>query len=457
AHFKNMAESVCKEYAIPKNSLAVDIGSNVGSLLAFFKDEGLRVLGVDPAETVARTAIENGIPTIIDFFSSDVAEDIVAQHGKAHIITGTNVFAHLHEIDDAVEGMKKLLADDGVIVIEAPYVIDLIEQMAYDTIYHQHVGYLSVKPMKLYFHRLGLELFQLKKSVSHGGSLQYYVGHVGRHPVSEDIARHVEEENTYGLYSTERLTKFASDVEKQKRDLLELLMKLKKEGKRIAAISTPAKGNTLLNYCHIDNTLLDFATEKNSLKVGRFTPGTHIPIYDDSKLLAEQPDYALILAWNFAPEIMNNLSEFKKRGGKFIIPVPRPTIVDDIIENLFKNYAIKPAFSDERGDIFDIVEEGISHVGLITFKKGAVRGNHYHKQSTQYTYILEGEIQFVTSDIDGKNKKEFVLTEGMVTHIPPHTVHAYKALTPAAMLDMTTLSRGATGYEEDTVRVSILK
>ena len=327
AHFKNIAEEVCKEYSIPENALAVDIGSNIGSLLRSFKEEGLRVLGVDPAETMATTAIKNDIPTIIDFFSSNVADAIVAEYGKAHVVTGTNVFAHLHDIDNAVEGMKKLLADDGVIVIEAPYAMDLIENLQYDTIYHQHVGYLSVRPMEQYFRRFGLELFGVKKIPIHGGSLRYYVGHKGKHNASADILRYIQEENAHGLYSLGKLKEFANNVARQKKDLLELLVGLKKEGKRIAGLSTPAKGNILLNYCNIDNTLLDFMTEKNSLKIGRYTPGTFIPIYGDEKLLAEQPDYALLLSWNFANEIMKNLEEFKKRGGKFIIPIPRPTIV----------------------------------------------------------------------------------------------------------------------------------
>jgi len=326
AHFKDMAHDICTAHGIPKDALAVDIGSNVGALLHFFKGEGLRVLGVDPAD-VAKKAIENGIETIIDFFDSRIAEQILKEYGKAHVITGTNVFAHLHEINDAVVGMKILLADDGVIAVEAPYAFDIIEHLEYDTIYHQHVGYLSVKPMESYFQRFGFELFDLKKSDYFGGSMRYYVGHKGKHTVSDDVVRYIKEEESYGLYSLEKLFEFANRVLQQKMDLLELLTGLKRQGKRIVGISAPAKGNTLLNYCHIDNTLLDFTTEKNPLKVGRFTPGTHIPIYDDERLIAEKPDYALILAWNFAPEIMNNLSEFKKQGGKFIVPIPRPKII----------------------------------------------------------------------------------------------------------------------------------
>lgn len=325
-HYADMAKAVCERFSIPKDSLSIDIGSNVGVLLQGFKDMGMKVLGVDPAQNIAAKAIENGIDTVVDFFSAKVAEEIKRKHGQAAVITGTNVFAHLHELDDATAGMRSLLAEDGVIVIEAPHALPMIKDLEYDTIYHQHIGYLSVKPMRLYFERFGLELFDVEEVSIHGGSLRFFVGHKGKHVVSSKVAEIEKKETEEGLYSTERLMKFARDVEDQKKALLELVLKLKKEGKSIVALSTPAKGNTLLNYCHLDKTLIDFATERNPLKVGRFTPGTGIPIYSDKKL-AEAGDYALILAWNFAEEIMRNNAAFTARGGKFILPIPVPKIV----------------------------------------------------------------------------------------------------------------------------------
>lgn len=325
-HYTEMAKQIVDKFNIPKGSLAVDIGSNVGVLLQGFKNVGMKVLGVDPAEIPANKAIDNGIDTVIDYFTKGVAENIVKKHGHAHVITGTNVFAHLHEIDDAVEGMKVLLDKDGVIAIEAPYATPLVEHLEYDTIYHQHVGYLSVKPMQEYFERFDLELFDVKPSSIHGGTLRYYVGHTGAHPVAPAVTEYISKEKEFGLYDTNRLKLFAKNVEEQRISLLDLLRDLKKQGKSIIGISTPAKGNTLLNYCNIDTTYLDYATEKAKLKVGKYTPGTHIPIYDDEKILQDMPDYALILAWNFADEIMKNMVEYKKRGGKFIIPIPKPII-----------------------------------------------------------------------------------------------------------------------------------
>lgn len=326
-HYQKMAEDVSGELGAPSGSLVVDIGSNDGLLLSGFKRVGMRVLGVDPAEPVAKKAIARGIETIIDFFDDRVAKKILHSHGQAEVITGTNVFAHLHDLASAVSGMKSMLSATGAIIIEAPYAVDLLENLEYDTIYHEHIGYLSVRPMQSYFSRFGLELFDVKKQSIHGGSLRYYVGHSGARQVSTRVRDTLLAEERSGLYSQKRLQDFARDVHGHKQELLNILLGLKRQEKKIAGISAPAKGNTLLNFCSIDYTFLDFITEKSSLKIGRFTPGTHIPIHPDQALMSEGVQYGLILAWNFADEIMRNLYKFKDSGGKFIIPIPHPRIV----------------------------------------------------------------------------------------------------------------------------------
>lgn len=326
AHYKQMAADIREKFNFSEGNLAVDIGSNVGVLLTGFKEQGFTVLGVDPAERVAAKANQNGIETVVDFFSKDVASNIVATKSKAHVITGTNVFAHLHDIDSATIGIQELLHKDGVLVIEAPYAVDMIREIEYDTIYHQHIGYLSVKPMIAYFKKFGLELFDVAHRDIHGGTLRYYVGHQGKHEVTQAVTNALKAEEEFGLYNPERLMKFRDDVYAQRRELRTLLESLKEQGKKIVGISAPAKGNTLLNFCGIDTYLLDFLTEKSEFKQGLYTPGTHIAIHGDEKIHEEQPEYALILAWNFADEIMKNMSEYKERGGKFIIPIPRPII-----------------------------------------------------------------------------------------------------------------------------------
>ncbi len=327
AHYRDMAAGIAKHLSNPQGKLAVDIGSNVGVLLQGFKDEGFAVLGVDPAQHAARTANANGIETINDFFTVETARMIREQKGTAAVITGTNVFAHIHSLDSATDGMRELLASDGVIVIEAPSAMEMIDKVEYDTIYHQHIGYLSALPMKRYFEAHGLELYDVELQEIHGGTLRYFVQHPGARTISARVDKQIAGEIAAGLYDIERLKGFGKDAKAQRIELLTLLTDLKRAGKRIIGISAPAKGNTLLNFCHIDTTYLDYVTERNILKVGKYTPGTHIPILNDSILDTDSPDYALLLAWNFAPEIMANLKCFSEKGGKFIIPIPRVTIV----------------------------------------------------------------------------------------------------------------------------------
>ncbi|KKT77455.1 MAG: C-methyltransferase [Candidatus Giovannonibacteria bacterium GW2011_GWC2_44_8] len=327
-HFHDMAKEICDKYETPKGSLAVDIGSNVGVLLQGFETVGMKTLGVDPAFDMARIANQNGILTIADFFTRDLSKKIAKQYGKAHAITATNVVAHINDIHNLVSGVKNLLAPTGVFVIEAPYLVDLVQKNEYDTIYHEHLSYLSVKPLVGLFKSHDMELIDAEKQNIHGGTMRYFIAHKGKYKVSPVIKKLIAAENKFGMYDINFLKKtFVKAVEKQRADLVELLMKLKKEGARIVGVSAPAKGNTLLNYCKIDNQYLDYISEKAEIKIGLHTPGTHIKIESDKRLMKDMPDYALILAWNFADEIMGNLKEFKKKNGRFIIPIPKPIII----------------------------------------------------------------------------------------------------------------------------------
>jgi hypothetical protein len=323
-----MAGEVCREFALERDSLVIDIGSNVGVLLQGFKDQGVdSVLGIDPAENICEIACGNGIDTICGFFSEELAAGIAKTRGRAKVITGTNVVAHINDHHALVRAVEMLLADKGVFIFEAPYLVTLIDDLEYDTIYHEHLSYLSVKPMTRLFGLFGMELFDVREESIHGGSLRYFAGRKGDYPVSDNVARLVKLEDSKGLYDTGRLDDFAVSVQQNRQVLNWMLRTLKHDGKRIAAVSAPAKGMTLLNYCHIGPEILDFITEKAPLKIGKYTPGTHIPILPDSELIKQMPDYALLLAWNFADEIMGNLDDYRKAGGKFIIPIPEPRIV----------------------------------------------------------------------------------------------------------------------------------
>jgi SAM-dependent methyltransferase len=326
-HFYKMAQDIYREYALGQKSFVIDVGSNVGLLLSGFKEQGMRVLGIDPAPQIAEIANRNGIETIPEFFSSKIAHSIVRKKGKADVITATNVFAHIDDLDDFMEGVRVLLKPKGILVIEAPHALEFIKNLEYDTIYHEHLSYLAVKPLKKFFEKFGMSLFDVKRFDIHGGSLRYFVGRKGAYPISPRVNKFIKLEEGERIFSLGRLRRFAKGVETHRKKLLKLLERLKKNGNRIAGISAPAKGNTLLNYCGIDNKILDYITEKSKIKIGLYTPGTHIAISPDSQLLRQKPDYGLILAWNFAEEIMANNDEFKKQGGKFIVPIPEPKVI----------------------------------------------------------------------------------------------------------------------------------
>jgi SAM-dependent methyltransferase len=327
AHWAEFAASVVKRLRLGADDLAVDIGSNVGVLLSAFRSNGLKIQGVDPAANIVMIARDRGVDTICEFFNEETAQRIVKEKGHASVATATNVFAHVDDLDAFVQSVSLLLNAKGVFVFEAPYFVNLLKHNEYDTIYHEHLSYLSVKPLVPFFRKHGMEVFDIEERDIHGGSFRVYVGRSGKWPIAPVVDRMIAAENEAGIYRHETLDEFARSVRKNKAELVWLLQSLRHEGKRIAGVSAPAKGMTLLNYCRIDNDLLDFVTEKASLKIGRHTPGGHIPVVSDSELLEKQPDYALLLAWNFADEIMKNLSEYSRRGGKFIIPIPFPKIV----------------------------------------------------------------------------------------------------------------------------------
>jgi hypothetical protein len=322
AHYHDMARGIVERFGFGEGDLAVDIGSNVGVLAEGFESKGLCALGVEPASKIARMANLRGIETINEFFSAQLAADIAGNRGRASVITGTNVIAHIDDLHDLAQGLRLLLAPRGVFVFEAPYLGELLAQCEYDTIYHEHLSYLALRPVQALCEQFGLEVFDVERMVIHGGTMRYYIAAKGDYPVG-DAVRSLAAEEVDSCGDLE-LQLFAIGVSKHRRDLNFLLHSLRHEGARIAGVSAPAKGMTLLNYCGIGTGVLDYVTEKAPLKIGRYTPGGHIPVVEDKQLLSDQPDYALLLAWNFADEIMANLADFR---GKFIIPIPEPKVV----------------------------------------------------------------------------------------------------------------------------------
>jgi len=327
-HFHDFAASVVDKYGFGEADLVVDIGSNVGVLLEGFKVRGLRVLGVDPATNIVRIAEKRGIETIDEFFTEAIATAIAAERGQASVISGSNVFAHIDDLNGFLKAVDILLKETGVLVIEVPHLLHLIDNLEYDTIYHEHLSYISVEPLIGFFARFGMQVINVECKDIHGGSIRIFAARQGVHPVENSVAEIVALEQAKGLRDKQTLVQFAGRVQANRNDLVWLLQRLKHEGKRIVAVSAPAKGMTLLNYCRIGRETLEYVTEKAPLKIGRFTPGDHIPVVADARLYETRPDYALLLAWNFAREIMANISDYTAAGGKVIVPIPTPVILD---------------------------------------------------------------------------------------------------------------------------------
>lgn len=327
AHFENYAQSVYRKIKLSTDSLVVDIGSNDGILLKPFKKLGVKILGVDPATKIAKRATKNGIPTIAEYFNQPLANKIVKKWGQADVITANNVFAHVPFIDELIKAARNLLKPEGVLIIEAPYLVDFLQKNLFDTIYHEHVSYLSIRPLMTLFKRFNMTIFDVEKTESHGGSIRVFVKKKeSKRKIKSTVEKFIQQELSFGLGKVQTYKKFAKKIDQNKKDLNKLLKKLKSKGKRIVGYGAPAKGNTLLNYFNIGPQTIDYIVDDSFYKQGLFTPGMHIPVVSSEEILKTKPDYIFILAWNFAKPLMKKLEYFKKSGGKFIIPVPTPKI-----------------------------------------------------------------------------------------------------------------------------------
>lgn len=327
AHFENYAQSVYKKIKLSSDSLVVDIGSNDGILLKPFKKLGVKILGVDPAIKIARQATASGIPTIPEYFNQPLANKIIKKWGHADVITANNVFAHVPFIDKLILAARNLLKPEGVLIIEAPYLVDFLQKNLFDTIYHEHVSYLSIRPLITLFKRFNMTIFDIEKTESHGGSIRVFVKkNQSKRKIKSTVEKFIQREKSLGLGKLQTYKKFAKKIDQNKKDLRKLLKQLKSKGKKIVGYGAPAKGNTLLNYFNIGTQTIDYIVDDSSYKQGLFTPGMHIPVVSSEEILKTKPDYIFILAWNFAKPLMKKLEYFKKNGGKFIIPVPTPKI-----------------------------------------------------------------------------------------------------------------------------------
>lgn len=328
-HSKKFTTMMKDRFNLNEDNLVIEIGSNDGYLLQFFKEEKIPILGIEPAKNVAKVAEEKGIPTIKKFFGKQIANELKEQNSNADLIIGNNVLAHVPKINDFVEGLKILLKPKGVISIEFPHILKLIEFNQFDTIYHEHFSYFSLYTAKKIFEKHELTIFDVEEIPTHGGSLRIFAKHSDNNAqkITEKVIALLEKEHNAGLLNIETYRKFSKNVEIVKEKLYDFCINAKKENKKIIGYGAPAKGNTLLNFCKINSDLIEFTVDLNPHKQGKVLPGSHIPIKHPDIIKEIKPDYILILPWNLQDEIILQMNHIRKWGGKFVIPIPEVKIL----------------------------------------------------------------------------------------------------------------------------------
>jgi 2-polyprenyl-3-methyl-5-hydroxy-6-metoxy-1,4-benzoquinol methylase len=324
SHSKNYTDMVVDRFNLDASSQVVEIASNDGYLLQYFKQKGIQVLGVEPAENVAKVAVQSGIPTVVAFFGENTSKKLAADGKNADLMIGNNVLAHVPDLNDFVQGYKNLLKAGGVITIEFPHLLRLIENNQFDTIYHEHFSYFSLLTVKEVFSHHGLNIFDVDEISTHGGSLRIYACHSDdpSKPTSSRVSEIIDNEINEGLKKLEYYTLFSNKVKDTKLNILNFLIDAKKNGKSVAGYGAPAKANTLLNYCGIRTDFIDYTVDRSPHKQGMFLPGTRVPICHPDKIKETKPDYVIVFPWNILEEIMTQMAHIRQWDGKFVVLIP---------------------------------------------------------------------------------------------------------------------------------------
>lgn len=460
-HFAELAKEV-EERFLEEGDKVLEIGSNDGIMLKAFKKNS--ALGVEPSDNVADIARRLGIETISEFFTEELADRILSVEGKFKAILSTNVFLNIIEIESCVEGIKKLLDEKGVFITEDPYIVDILEKNAYDQIYDEHVWYFSLTSLNNLFERFGMEIFDAERQWVHGGSMRVYACKKGDYEKTERLKKFLQEEEEKKIWSIEPYREFAKRVEQSRKELIELLRELKLKGKKIVGYAAASKGTIVQNYCGVGNEILDYISDSTPFKQGLYTPGKRIPIVSpDVFHNDEEVDYALLSAWNHAKEIMEKEKEFLERGGRFIVHLPKPGILEPEKESSgsVEIKELKVFNLGKEGKLFetlrsdDKIYEGRFGQNLISeVNPGIIKGLHKHNKQTEYTTCVSGNILYVAikENENGAEIKKFVIGEKnpIMLKTPPGIWHGYTPLDGKRALILYTMDRAYNPKDVDT-------
>lgn len=446
-HFAEIADEIKKEF-LDSNSKVLETGSNDGIFLKNFKDN--EVLGVEPSGNVAEISIAKGVPTINKFFTEDLAKKIRVEKGKFKAIFSANVTLNIIDIHDYMEGISNLLEDKGVFIMENPYIIDILENNSYDQIYDEHIWFFSLISLSNLYSMHGLEIFDAEKSWVHGGSIRVYACKNGMYKKTDRLINYIAEEIEKNIDKIEPYIKFSQSVKENKEKFFKLLKDLKNKNKKIVGYAAASKGTIVQNYCNIGTDIIDYISDSTPFKQGLYTPGMKIPIVSPDYFHKDNPDYAIIFAWNHQKEIINKEKEFLNRGGKFIVHLPEPHIIEtnedfhsdttkksDLIEGVeIKKLNI---FANDQGYLFETIrsddkmyEGKFGQVLISEIYPGVIKGFHLHEKQTEYTTCLKGNIKYIIV----KETKEkpiintFVIGEKnpIIIKTPPGVWHGYTPL-----------------------------
>ena len=455
-HFKEFAEEMQNRF-LSKGDKVAEIGGNDGIMLQSYSKD-FKTLNIEPSSNVAEEAKTRGIETIVDFFTQKLAEEVVTKYGKFKVITSSNVILNIHDINEVASGVKIMLSEKGVFVMQDPYMGQILEDVAYDQIYDEHVWYPSLNSLENLFNRYGMEVFDAKLHPVHGGSMRVFIARKGDYEKTKDCKDYFNKEKERKMNTIEAYSKFAKKTKESNNNLKDLLKELKSKGKKIVGYAAASKGTVILNYAGIGPDVIDYVVDSTPDKQGKYIPGVHIPIVSPEKFKHPYPDYALLGARNHAKEISNKETDFLKMGGRFIMPLPNPRVLESGIVKVKK----LNSFFDEEGELFetlrcdDEIFSGVFGQNLISIvKPGIIKGLHFHRKQTEYTTCIKGNILYVAiKEVNGQDliieKFEVGERNRILIKTEPGIWHGYTPLDGREAVVLYTMDKAYNHKDPDT-------